>query len=456
MEEIGEMMEDRVFAWIRKYHMIRPGDRVVAGISGGADSVCLLYILLEYKKQVAFDIAVVHVNHGLRGEEAFRDQQFVEEICKREGLAFFPYVYDVESYARKAHLSEEEAGRALRYQAFADCRKRWNGTKTALAHHQGDQAETVLYHLFRGSGLTGLCGMRPVRDTIIRPLLCMNREEIEQYLQDRNLHFVTDSTNTQLRYARNKIRHKILAYAREELNSGAVEHICHAAADILEAEEYLNAQAEALYQQYVQKTEAGYELDLELFLSPMLLVKRVFRLCLESLGELKDVTREHLERICQLEKKEVGKEIMLPGGILVQRGYHKIRFMRTGATWKEVGKYFTKDQVVTEIFSYKRQRIPEKTYTKWFDYDRIYNSLTIRTRQPGDYLTVTAAGGKKKLKDYLIDCKVPKEERDSLLLVADGSHILWVVGYRISEYYKITEETKQVLEVRIVGGNIHE
>lgn len=449
-------MRDRVFAWIQQYHMIQPKDRVVAGVSGGADSVCLLSMLLEFKKQENFEIAVVHVNHGLRGEEALRDESFVEEICKRENLPYFPYHYDVAAYAKQEHISEEEAGRILRYQAFADCKAKWQGTKIALAHHQDDQAETVLYHLFRGSGLTGLCGMRPVRDEMIRPLLCMNREEIEHYLQDRKISYVIDSTNMQLHYARNKIRHQILSYAKAEVNTQAAEHICHAAADVREAEEYLEMQADALYQKYVSWEKEICTLNLELFEEPPILTKRVLRRCLDTLSGLRDVTREHLEAVCQLASKQVGKEVYLPRDIRARRTYDSILLGKEEyLSCAEVGR-IEKEQICMEIFPYKQQRIPEKKYTKWFDYDKIENSLIIRNRCPGDYLTIHANGGKKKLKDYFIDCKVPKEERDSILLAADGSHIIWVIGYRISEYYKVTDKTKQILEIRIERGNIHE
>ena len=198
--------------------MIKPGDLILAGVSGGADSVCLFFLLLSLREKLSFEMAVIHVNHKLR-ETAERDESFVRQLCETHHVPFFAKCVDVAALAGKQGLSVEEAARKARYAAFYE-RAQLIGSggripvRLALAHHENDQAETVLFHLFRGSSLTGLRGMKPVRQqedlTVIRPMLCVNRQEIEDYLSAHHLSYVTDETNADNRYARNRIRNEIL------------------------------------------------------------------------------------------------------------------------------------------------------------------------------------------------------------------------------------------------------
>lgn len=446
-------MEKKVFDYIRRHHMIEEGDRVVVGVSGGADSLCLFFLLLELSKSLSFDMGVVHVNHMIRGEEAKRDAEYVKELCESHRIAYKLYLYDVGKIAKEGHMSVEEAGRKVRYEAFAQFAGEWNGNKIALAHHANDLAETFLHHLARGSGIRGLCAIRPVRSQVIRPLLCMKREEIEHYLKDRNICFLTDSTNSSLLYTRNKIRSKVIPYLEEEVNPYTVEHIAGAAETLCEAEDYLSRCAKRLFEKYVTVLPDGCRIEEGLFSEEYVLYKYVIRMCLERIkGTLKDITREHLEQVCALRDKEVGKEASLPGNLYAGRLYQGMLLTNRNGKELEIENKKTPMSMKWDIFSYKEQRIPENQYTKWFDYDRIKIGLKVRTRQTGDYLVINEQGGKKKLKDYFIDCKIPKEKRDEILLLADGSHIIWVVGYRISEHYKVNQNTKTVLRVWTEGG----
>ena len=203
-------MLERVRAYAEKYQMIRPGDRIVAGISGGADSVCLLFLLRELCREKGAGLFAVHVNHGLRGAEAGEDEAYVRKLCGELKVPLRVFSFDVRGRAREEHLTLEEAGRLCRYEAFEEEAERIGGTRIAVAHHAGDQAETVLFQLFRGSGLKGLAGIRPVRDNVIRPLLCTGREEIEAWLTERGIEWRTDSTNLTTDYTRNRIRGEIL------------------------------------------------------------------------------------------------------------------------------------------------------------------------------------------------------------------------------------------------------
>lgn len=446
-----------MFAYIEKYRMIEAGSQAVAGVSGGADSVCLLFLLMEYQKRVPFSLRAVHVNHHVRGEEAVRDQEFTRRLCESLGVPLDLYDYDVPRMAETEHLSCEEAGREARRRAFYRTACRWerpDQVRIALAHHENDQAETVLHNLVRGAGLAGLAGIRPVHRTgsgmYIRPLLCISREETENYLIQRGIPWVTDSTNEEEVYTRNKIRREILP-ALMQINSGAVKNIAAAAGRVLEAEDYLSELTQKAVEKYTAKEGSVWILSRDLFEEPMLLQKRVVKNVLEAAaGKKKDLSSAHMEAVLELAKGRTGASASLIYGLRAQQVYGDIHITR--------GEQEKKDLLELEfrVFPYENQQIPEKTYTKWFDYDKIKNSLAVRRRLPGDYLMISRDGGTKKLKDYFIDCKVPRRERDNVTLLADGSHVLWAVGYRISEYYKVTSQTKKVIKVQVKGENNHE
>lgn len=464
-------MQKKVFEYMNEYNMIIPGDRVIAGISGGADSVCLLHLLLELQKEVSFVLGVIHVHHGLRGEEARRDADYVEQWCREHGLWYRMYTYDVAAIASKEKLSVEEAGRKVRYEAFAGGQKEWGATRIALAHHQNDVAETMLHHLARGSSLTGLCSIRPVRNQYIRPLLCMNRAEIEQYLKDRHIKWCTDSTNQELLYTRNKIRHHVVSYLENEINPKTAAHMADTALDLCEAENYLEEQAEKISTQLVRREEGQVLIDHALLEQAKVLRKYILRRCFAYVaGQQKDFGRVHLAQLEALLFLPVGKSLCLPHRIIARRTYDGLilrkdpeqRITENGGL-REVlltipGTCEYQEMTVTcEIFWKKDDRNPQKkTYTKWFDYVKIKGNLVMRTRRQGDYLVLYRSGGKKKLKDYFIDEKIPVEERDGILLLACGSEILWVVGRRVSESCKVDKNTEQILSVHIKGKDIHE
>ncbi|MBS6160862.1 MAG: tRNA lysidine(34) synthetase TilS [Firmicutes bacterium] len=444
-------IEERVFSYIEKYNMIEAGSQVIVGISGGGDSVCLLFLLSKYQKRRPFHLLGIHVNHGIRGQEALRDQEYAKKLCERLGVPFTVYTYSVPAIAQQEKRSLEEAGRMVRRRAFEE-KAASLGKKAviALAHHENDNAETVLHNLIRGTKAAGMGGIRPIQEigegvAYIRPLLKVTREEIETYLRQQKIPWMTDSTNQELEYTRNRIRHKILP-EMEKINPKAVSHIAQAADTFQAIEEYLTGQADMLYREYVEQRENGYWIRKELFLEKELMQSYVIRMVLERAADKKqDLTAFHVESILSLGKGRTGASVSLPGGVLASQVYGDL-YVRLPDSGEAPLK-----ELELDIFPWENQQIPEKTYTKWFDYDKIKSSLEIRHRKPGDFLTIADTGGRKKLKDYFIDCKIPREEREKVTLLAEGSHILWVVGYRISQYYKVTSQTKTVLKVHVKG-----
>lgn len=484
-------MVQRVKQYVEKYHMLEQGDAVVVGVSGGADSVCLLFALSQLKEEYNLKLLVVHVNHGLR-IDATKDALYVEELCKKLSIPFFLIEANVKELAKEQGISEEEAGRKLRYDSFIqilkkEAPKEWEmgKGKIAVAHHLNDRAETMLFHLFRGTGIQGLMGIRPVRNEIIRPLLCLTREEIEEWLKEQSVFYCIDSTNEEDTYTRNKIRHHILPYAREEISKRALEHMGNTAEILEEMWEYVKEMERITLQECLEEKE---EDKLVIVLSrlkkqPAMMQKKVIMTCLEELiPGRKDIGSVHIQSILELFTKTGSRKINLPGGYIAKLQYDRLILQKEIENKSNKTLEQTEDETKNEIFyvpheeefqdgkcwSYPLEglgiveistinrnfceKIPEKKYTKWFDYDKMKKSVVFRKRKQGDYLTINAACQKKTLKEFLIQEKVPKEERNHIWVLTEDSHILWVMGYRISEFYKIDENTKHILQVQLRGG----
>ena len=435
--------------------MVQPGDKVILGVSGGADSVCLLFLLLEYRKRIPFELAVVHVNHGLRGEPAEEDARYVERICEEQEIPFFLESADVRGLAAAEKCSQEDAGRRLRYRIFRRTAESLGGGKIAVAHNSNDRAETMLLHLFRGSGLKGLRGIEPVRGDIFRPILCLEREEIEEYLRERGILWRRDHTNDEDDYTRNRIRHHILPYAEQEVAEGAVRHMCRTADILSETEGYLRQQTEEAVSRCVTSLQEPVEIDVKSFLDyHPVLQKRMLLDIMEKLSPTgKDITAVHVEAVLGLFRQEGNRMICLPFGIRFRRQYGKVISERSRDG--EPREQHPPVPEFTIFFVKNEEQVPRNRYTKWFDYDKIRESPVIRFRQTGDYLTLSDGKGNmihKSLKDYMVTEKIPRELRGSIPVLAEGSHVLWLVGYRISEFYKVDRNTKRVLQVKLQGG----
>lgn len=468
----------RIEKFIQKYHMLTCGDKVIAGVSGGADSVCLFLMLLELREKIGFDLIAVHVHHGLRGEAADQDQRFVEALCEQHRIPLEIFCVNLESIAKKRKQSLEEAGRMVRREAFDSVCQKYGGNKIALAHHQNDNAETLLWNLSRGTGLDGLGGIRPVNGKFIRPLLCMNRKEIEEYLAKRKQSYCIDETNAGTDYTRNKLRHLVLPILEEQVNSSAVRHMNETMEQIWELQEYMQEQVEAAYQECVQEhSEKACWIQIqqnsfETF--PELIKKMVIRKGMEQVGGKKrDLSHKHVDVMMELMNKQVGRTLDLPYEMHAKRNYEGIRLekRRTYSSGEEKkaeimqecmselnipGETILADRnlkvrckILEKPKNLSIKDIPQKIYTKWFDYDIIKSSLYIRTRQAGDNIVIDEKGHQKKLKSWFVDEKIPKEVRDSQLLLAENNDILWVLGHRMSKAYQVKQSTKWILQIEV-------
>ncbi len=466
---------------MQEFHMVSPGDKVLVGVSGGADSVCLLLALSELRKEMEFSLEVVHVEHGIRGEESLQDAQFVEDLCKRLQVPYQVHSVDVPAYAAEEGLGLEEAARKLRYQVFESLAKE-TGAKVALAHHKEDNAETILFQMVRGSSLAGLCGMQPVREDekgicYIRPLLFFHREEIESFLKSRDLQWRIDSTNAELEYSRNFLRAQVIPELAQ-VNAQAVEHMNQTAAHLSEMKEYLDLETEKLWAK-MATVEDKITLNIEMLNQLHAVMQRqiAYKAVVEAAGRKKDITSTHVDDLLELAKGQSGKRISLPYGLVAWKEFEllqiasddyfeevytctyevsaeKLEELLTCENCMEISVGNEVETLCCRVFKKEEEslEIPRKTYTKWFDYDKMKRGFCIRTRRSGDYFISDAQGHRKKLKQYFIDEKIPATTRDQMWLLAKEDQVLWLVGGRISENVKVLQETKYILEITYDGG----
>ena len=564
-------LTEKILFYMKRYHMIPENKNIVVGLSGGADSVCLLYVLAALRKKLGLQLCAVHVHHGLRGVEADADEAYVRDICRAWDVPLKAMRIDAAALAKQWGIGCEEAGRRARYEIFEECLQEMGGCRGAIAvaHHRDDCAETLLFHMFRGTGLDGMAGIRPVRKTeresmIIRPLLETGKIEIESFLQEKGISWRIDSTNTGEDYTRNRIRNRVLPYAEKEICSGAGAHLAKEAQLLAETADFVRSctrqalercrvEADDLKAnacgieavEHVGRREGTAEhrkndkraviyLDIDLLQQEdIFLQKQCVRECLLEIGTGRDLTAAHIEAVRHLVGTDCqsGRKLRIPACQLeVERQFGLLVFRRLewqqdaspeqqdaspeqqdASPEQQVALPEQQDALLEQRFDRGRQvglqtpelplpehsselhvpgmgvvsvrylqrdeltagekntaageknaaageessaaagaflkNIPQKKYTKWLDYDKIIQSVVFRTRRSGDYLTIDDNFSKKSLKKYMIEEKIPANERNSMLVLADGNHIIWVPGGRISTYYRVTEQTKVILEV---------
>lgn len=464
------MLLEKVRKYVKECRLLEQRDRILLGISGGADSVCLLLVLLSLKEEYQLEVSALHVNHGIRDEEALRDEKFVENLCEKLQVPFFCVHENVPEYASAHGLSEEEAGREIRYGQFRKYLSHLGYTKIAVAHNENDNAETVLHNLFRGCAMQGLCGMQPKSGIIIRPLLDVSRKEIEDFLTEKEQPYVTDSTNLTTEYERNKIRLELLPYIQREINTGAVTHILEMSRKMQEVTAYMDEQTQNATKMVLEKTGDGYGISVTKLqkLPEVLQDGVIYQAIVTACGRKKDITNMHVKQIREILWKTGSKTVSLPYGFCARKEYDLISICKIAedkAMQLEIP--VTLDMSAGEEKSYDlldgakvhftlltadglddRGKLLERNpYTKYLNYDKIKKNVCLRKRKPGDYLTIDRQGHTTSIKKYMINEKIPKYQRDDVWLLAQGNEICWVAGMRLGENLKADEDTIRILKV---------
>ncbi len=452
---------------MKNNRLFRKKESVIVGVSGGADSVFLLHALCGLSKTYGLKVLVAHLNHKLRAKAADGDEKFVRNLCEKMKIPFVCRSADTKEFAKTYGLSLEDAARRLRHEFFFDICREYKIGKVVLAHTRDDQAETVLMRFIRGAGLQGLSGIRQRNDfgkfVIVRPLLRISKREILDYLDAEGIDFRTDKSNFETKFLRNRLRLEVIPYLKK-FNPQIVKNICNMAEGFEEIYVFLQTEAEKACARIMKKNTGKINLKCGpyLRLSSALRKEVLRRAVKELLGNLLGFEAKHFRQIDLLAAdKNCGFRTDLPGGLraVCRRGMLVIE-KKLSAVAAPVfrprrllpGRKLLLKELGIEIearITKKPGRLKKHDRSlEYFDADKTGPSLTLRQRLPGDMFYPLGSSGKKKLKKFFIDQKISYLERDRNLLVCSGTHIIWVVGERISEDCKVTAKTKKFLLIK--------
>ncbi len=445
--------------------MLTPGDSILIGLSGGPDSVCLLHVLTMLREKYELALHALYIDHGLRPEETGREREFCSVLCEKHGIPFLAKSIDVRTHARMGKLNLHEAARQLRYQAYEETLYEVAARKVALGHTADDQAETILMRLFRGSGPAGLAGIPPVRKNIIRPLIEVERGEIEAFLDSESADSLTDSSNAKRDYLRNRVRLSLMPMLRD-FNPGITGTLSKTAAIFREEERYFEILVTKTLMKLISRKT---DMRIELFLAPFeimdkVIMRKVLRRAIDETKGLREIQFIHIEDIMKLVKDgEPGDRLYLPGGIRVIKDYatliltSEVPLALSPAILNIPGETILKESRVVIRASEAKIHQPgaaEDTERIGkslgiFDADTLQLPLAARPRKDGDFFYPLGFGKRKKLQDFFVDEKVPRDERNRVPLIVSGNEIVWVVGYRADDRFKLTEKTKRVIQLEV-------
>ncbi|MCD3246630.1 tRNA lysidine(34) synthetase TilS [Clostridium botulinum C] len=456
---------EKVIHTIKQNNMFEVGDKVVVAVSGGPDSICLLHILYKLKEKIGISIVAAHINHCLRGEEADKDEEYVRKFCENLNVQCFVKKEDVHKISKDRGISCEMAGREVRYDFFSEVLNNVRANKIAVAHNANDQAETILMRMLRGTGLEGLIGIRAVRDNIfVRPIIDITRDEIEDYCYVNNLNPRIDKTNLENIYTRNKIRLELIPYIQKNFNSDVIEVLNRFSDTVKIDNDYLNKVSLEKYNKYCKGEKDKVIIKEEVFKEHEAILTRVIRMALKELkGNLNNFDKGHIYDIIDIQKKSTGKFIMLPKNIRVLNNYGDVNLYKNNNKInidkgkQEYNLVINKENILDNglkitldiINNVEDTKFDKSSLIKYFDYDKINRDIKLRYRNNGDKFVPLGMKGTKKLKDLFINLKIPKEKRDIIPLIVFDDEISWIVGYRISDKFKINKNTKRILKIKI-------
>lgn len=460
------MIINSVRQTIKRENLIEKNDKILIALSGGPDSICLLDIMIKLKDEYNLTLYAAHLNHRIRGIDAQEDSLFCQKICKKNNVTFFVKNIDIPELAVQQSRGVEEVARDVRYDMFFDIKNKLGINKIAVAHNLDDQAETMLMKMFRGSGIQGLRGIDYKRkDGIIRPLLDIYKSQINEYCDVNNLNPRIDKTNFESDYSRNKVRLDLIPYIENNYCENIKQILSRTANVIRDDYNYIEEVSKEHYELLVKnKSDDEIILDLPLLKNTDTAIqKRVIRLAiLDIIGNLNNIENVHIVDSLSLLEKSDGKIINLPKNLKAYIKNEDYVITTKNQENEEItyeynieinGKTVVNEiglTVTTSVLPAKDSlALPVSKYIKVFDYDKIVGSLYVRSRKIGDKLSPIGLTGTKKIKDILINKKIPADTKYMFPIISDDEKILWLLGYRISENYKIDDSTQRVIRIQL-------
>jgi tRNA(Ile)-lysidine synthase len=462
-------VEERVLQFVAEHHLLASGQCLVVAVSGGADSVCLLHVLLSLKEQLGITLHLAHLNHQLRGAESDADAAYVAELAQRLGVPATVERRDVKAYQDRRRLSPEEAAREVRYDYLAEVARSLGAGCVATGHTRDDHIETVLMHLIRGTGPRGFRGLRPKSEwrsgslgvTIVRPLLGLSREETAGYCARHRLAPRLDTSNLSLSPLRNRIRQQLLPLLRS-YNPAVDEALQRTARLAADDSAFMDEEVARRWDEVVQKQGDVVILDKEGFLQlPLALKRHLLRAVIESLvNSVRDIEMRHIDGILAALEKPAGRRLDLPSGLTFAIEYNRFLIGRdtialcpfpvleADVTLKVPGETRLPGwRVRATVMLPKAMTSDAGGFRAYLDLDRSGTGLAVRRRCPGDRFQPLGMSQSKKLNEFMIDARIPRHWRPRIPIVSSSEGILWVVGWRIDERVKVTAATGQVLGI---------
>jgi len=463
-------LEQRVLGFIEQHHLVSGGEKLLVAVSGGPDSVCLLHILVKLQEELKAKLHVAHLNHQLRGAESEADADYVSDLARQWGIPVTIERRDVTGHQARQRLSLEEAAREVRYSFLTQVAGAIGANRVAVGHTKDDHIETILMHLIRGAGTRGLRGLQPYTEwksktgslIIIRPLLEISHQETEDYCRHHRLAPRLDASNLSLSPLRNRIRHQLLPLL-QSYNPRVVEALLRTGRIASDDIDFLGEEIARLWDGIAQQREKTIILDKKGFDQlPPTLKRYLLRASVEKLlGSAKDIEMRHIEEMMSALDKPAGKRLSLPGGLIFSLGYDQYQLASDLAALSPLpgleGEVQLNIPGQTQIPGWhieatiiKRGQMTEKggDFTAYFDLGKTGDKLLLRPRQRGDRFQPLGLSHPKKVGEFMIDAKIPSAWRQQVPIVCSPSQILWVVGWRIDDRVKVTDNTKQVLHLK--------
>ncbi len=465
-------MVNRILQYITQHNLVSLGDKLIIALSGGPDSVCLLHLLYTMREKLGINLHAAHLNHNLRGAESEEDCRYASDLARSLDIPFTAHTVNIEQYRHNNRCSLEEAARQVRYAFLANTLTHEKAQSIATGHTRDDHVETIIMNIIRGSGLRGLRGLQPStliltteKQTpvkVIRPLILLSREETEEYCRLNGLAPRQDSSNMSLNFFRNRVRHELIP-CLQKYNNRIDESLLRLASISSDDYQFITEQSNSIWRQVAQEKDDSIYLDLPLLLQlPKTLQRNAMAEALSHmLGSLYDIEFSHIEAMVQLLNKPASKLIHLPEGLALVKEYNRLVLTREATSscpFPSLEDVHTIDipgcktipgwDISAEIVDCCKDVNQCAGFTALFDRDKIGKQLTVRARKPGDRFRPLGMKALKKIQDFMVDMKIPRSWRDRIPLLCSDDTIIWIVGWRIDESYKVRPSTTGIVKIK--------
>jgi len=448
-------IDEKIIRLIEEYELIKRGDRILIALSGGPDSVFLLYFLLKYKRKYGINLGAMHVNHMIRGEEADRDEKFCRKLCLQSGVDYHTVKRDVPSFAKNNKISIEEAAREIRYKELEKVQKKFGYDKIATAHNCSDNAETVFINLIKGTGLKGLSGIPIIRGNIIRPILSISKDKILKYLGATKVQYLVDQTNLSNVYERNFIRNEIFPLIKKHLNPKLEQTLFKSSSVLKKQATVLSSAIEIISDSIVAKKKGNLEINIDKISAiDKNIWSDVIKFSIKRNYSVQ-VSFNDCDKIISLFSNQIGKVVSISNGLIALRERSKVLVYLKSKPKKpehiEIkingSGRIDKKKIIINHVDRKLAVYSKNKNIEYINADKVNESFVLRFWKDGDMFYPLGLNGSKNVSDFLNGQKVSSFEKKKQLVLINNKKIVWVVGHRIDNRFKITAKTRKVLQL---------